>query len=41
MVIISLDEIIPTAKTLASEHMPIVGVISGMIVVMLSLWALG
>ena len=41
MVLISIDEIIPTAKSLASEHMPIVGVICGMIVVMLSLWALG
>jgi ZIP family zinc transporter len=41
MVLISLDEIIPTAKTLSSEHMPILGVIAGMIVMMLSLWALG
>jgi len=40
MVLISIDEIISTANTLTSEHM-IVGVISGMIVVMLSLWALG
>ena len=41
MVLISIDEIIPTAKNIASEHIPIVGVISGMIVMMLSLWTLG
>ncbi len=41
MVLISIDEIIPTAKNLASEHIPIAGVILGMIVMMLSLWALG
>ena len=41
MVLISIDEILPTAKNLASEHTPILGFIAGMIVVMLSLWALG
>jgi zinc transporter ZupT len=41
MGLISIDEIIPAAKNLASEHTPIAGVILGMIVMMLSLWALG
>ncbi|HSR10930.1 MAG TPA: zinc transporter ZupT, partial [Thermodesulfobacteriota bacterium] len=41
MVLISIDEIIPTAKGLTSEHLPIAGVISGMLVMMLSLWGLG
>jgi len=41
MVLISLDEIIPTAKALATEHLPILGVISGMVLMMLSLRGLG
>lgn len=40
MVIISLDEIIPAAKAFHSEHLPILGVILGMAVMMLSLWML-
>jgi ZIP family zinc transporter len=38
MVLISLDELIPSAKALASEHMPILGVIVGMLLMMLSQW---
>jgi len=38
MVLISLDELIPCAKALASEHMPILGVIVGMILMMVSQW---
>ncbi|HNY66707.1 MAG TPA: zinc transporter ZupT [Deltaproteobacteria bacterium] len=40
MVSISLDELIPVAKSMASEHGPILGVISGMVVMGLSLWLL-
>jgi len=36
MVLISLDELIPSAKALASEHTPILGVIVGMILMMVS-----
>ncbi len=41
MVVISLDELIPVAKTFDAEHTPILGVIIGMIVMVLSLWMLG
>jgi ZIP family zinc transporter len=41
MVVISLDELIPVAKSFDAEHTPIVGVIIGMIVMVLSLWMLG
>jgi len=37
MVAISLDELIPVAKSLDSEHAPITGVIAGMLVMALSL----
>jgi len=37
MVAISLDELIPAAKSFGSEHMPIVGVIAGMAVMAVSL----
>jgi len=40
MVSISLDEIVPAAKSFGSEHTPIVGVIAGTIVMALSLWML-
>jgi zinc transporter, ZIP family len=36
MVLISLDELIPSAKALAREHTPILGVIVGMILMMVS-----
>jgi len=38
MVLISLDELIPSAKALAREHMPIMGVIVGMVLMMVSQW---
>jgi ZIP family zinc transporter len=41
MVVISLDELIPVAKSFDTEHVPILGVITGMIVMVLSLWLLG
>ncbi len=41
MVAISLDEIMPAAKTYGSKHTPIVGTIFGMIVMALSLVLLG
>ena len=41
MVAISLDEIVPVAKEFESHHMPILGVIAGMLVMALSLWMLG
>ena len=40
MVAISLDELMPAAKTYGSEHTPIVGAVIGMIVMALSLWML-
>jgi len=40
MVSISLDELIPAAKSFGSEHTPIIGVISGMFVMSFSLWIL-
>ena len=40
MVAISLDEIIPVAKSFGTEHTPILGVITGMIVMAISLWML-
>lgn len=40
MVAISLDELLPIAKSYGEEHMPIIGVISGMAVMALSLWLL-
>ena len=38
MVVISLDELIPAAKSFGSEHVPLIGTIAGMLVMMLSLW---
>ena len=40
MVAISADELIPSAKSLGTEHAPIVGVILGMLVMAVSLWLL-
>jgi len=40
MVVISLDELIPAAKSFGSEHVPLIGTIAGMLVMMLSLWML-
>jgi len=40
MVSISMDELIPAAKSYGSEHTPLVGAISGMIIMALSLWLL-
>jgi len=41
MVSISLDELVPAAKSYGSEHTPIIGTIFGMLVMALSLWMLG
>jgi ZIP family zinc transporter len=38
MVVISLDELLPAAKAMTSEHTPLIGVLSGMVVMVLSLW---
>ncbi|MBN1349630.1 zinc transporter ZupT [candidate division KSB1 bacterium] len=40
MVSISVDELIPVAKSYGDEHMPIIGVITGMAVMSTSLWLL-
>jgi ZIP family zinc transporter len=40
MVFISLDELVPLSKSFGQEHLPIVGVIAGMVVMVLSLWML-
>jgi len=40
MVVISLDEIIPAAKSFPSEHMPLFGMMAGMALMMVSLWML-
>ena len=37
MVAISIDELVPAAKTFGNEHMPIVGVMAGMAVMVISL----
>jgi len=41
MVFISLDELIPTSRSYGREHLTILGVMIGMIVMFLSLWSLG
>jgi ZIP family zinc transporter len=38
MVVISLDELMPAAKAMTSEHTPLIGVLAGMVVMVLSLW---
>jgi len=40
MVAISIDELVPAANAFGSEHMPIVGVMAGMAVMVISLWIL-
>jgi len=40
MVTISIDELVPAANAFGSEHMPIVGVMAGMAVMVISLWML-
>lgn len=40
MVSISMDELVPAAKSFGSEHTPIIGVIAGMFIMALSLWLL-
>lgn len=40
MVAISLDELIPAAKALSDDHLPLLGVTLGMLVMALSLWML-
>jgi len=40
MVAISLDELLPAAREYHTEHMPILGIITGMAVMSLSLWML-
>jgi ZIP family zinc transporter len=40
MVAISIDELVPAANAFGSEHVPIVGVMVGMAVMMISLWML-
>jgi ZIP family zinc transporter len=40
MVAISVDELIPVAKTLDTEHSPILGIIVGMMIMAFSLWML-
>lgn len=41
MVFISLDELIPTAREYEREHTAIMGVVVGMVIMAISLWALG
>ena len=38
MVAIAMDELVPAAKSYGSEHTPIIGVITGMLIMSLSLW---
>lgn len=40
MVSISLDELIPVAKSFGTEHLPIVGVIAGMLLMTIGPWML-
>jgi ZIP family zinc transporter len=40
MVFISLDELVPVARSLGEEHLSIVGIVAGMMVMALSLWML-
>lgn len=41
MVFISLDELVPSAREYGKEHLAIVGVVVGMVVMAVSLWLLG
>ena len=40
MVFISLDELVPVARSFGKGHLSILGVVSGMSVMALSLWLL-
>ena len=40
MISISMDELVPAAKSFGSEHTPIIGVMTGMAIMALSLWLL-
>ncbi len=40
MVFISLDELVPLSRSLGQEHVPIMGIVVGMVVMVLSLWML-
>lgn len=40
MIFISLDELIPLSRSFGEEHLPILGIILGMVVIVLSLWML-
>jgi len=40
MVFISLDELVPLSRSFGQEHLPIVGIIVGMAVMVVSLWML-
>ncbi len=40
MISLSVDELVPAAKAYGSEHTPILGVITGMFIMALSLWLL-
>lgn len=40
MVFISIDELVPISRTFGEEHLSIVGIIAGMVVMALSLWML-
>ena len=40
MVFISLDELIPVARSFGHEHLAITGVVVGMVIMTLSLWML-
>jgi len=40
MVFISLDELVPVARSFGEEHLSIVGIVAGMMVMALSLWML-
>ena len=38
MIFIALDELVPIARSFDEEHLPIVGIISGMMVIAFGLW---
>jgi len=40
MVFIALDELVPLSKSFGQEHLPIVGIIAGMAIMVISLWML-
>jgi ZIP family zinc transporter len=40
MVFISIDELLPVSRAYGEEHLSIVGIVGGMVVMALSLWML-